>query len=334
MSTAIARLDFASAPRVDDAPTSTAAPRVDDAAATMFDAGATRVPPWMALVAALASAQPAGIDEAIAWLVEHRATLDRAYAEGVAGRIGLATLPPAMQYSPELGFLDRARRDHGLRERYLFRDVVGKRTFFQTAIYAMTGLDLPSEDAAMLEQLGNANLQADRGAWPLAATRRVAARGGGYGGAVVAGLAMMGSPVLAGNAAADCARFLHRAQAAVEAGGSVDELVTGLLARRERVMGFGRPVVAADERVPVMQAILVRHERDQLPFVRLLRAAEQSFAAHRGLGSTSAAWAAAILSDYGMTPLQVHAVCNFWVSVCVYAHAAYATERGLATPAR
>lgn len=306
-------------------------PQVSDALITTYDAGQVRVPPWMALVSALASVRPDGIGATIDWLAEHRDALERAYADGRGARLALSELPPEMQYEPELGGLDRARQDHALRERHLFADVVGYRTFFQTAIYAITGIELPPRHAEMLEQMGNVNLQVDRRAWPMAATRRVAARGGGYGASVVAGLAMMGSPVLAGNAAADCARFLRRAQAEVASGGSVAGMVANLLARRERVMGFGRPVVGPDERVPIMEDLLARYSRAHLPFVTLLRLADDAFYQHRGLRSTSAAWAAAVLSDFGMTPEQVHAVSNFWVSVCVYAQAVYAGERGLRT---
>lgn len=305
-----------------------------DALATMYDAGAVRVPAWMALVSALASIRPDDIGGTLDWLATNRGALERAYADGRAARLGLSQLPPAMQYEPELGFLDRPRDDHAVRERYIFADFVDQRTFFQSAVYAITGLELSAEDAAMLEQIGNANLQIDRRAWPLAATRRVAARGGGYAAAVVAGHAMMGSPVLAGSAAADCARFLHRARAATQEGRTVAELVAGMVARDERVMGFGRPVVGPDERVPVMTAILARRGRAELPFVTLLREAEAAFLAHKDLRSNAAAWAAAILSDFGMTPEQVHAVCNYWVAVCVYAQAVYAGERGLVAQPR
>jgi hypothetical protein len=306
--------------------------QVVDALTTTYDAGAVRAPAWLGLVAALASVRPDGVGATIDWLVAHRDELERAYGDGRGARLALAELPAEMQYEPELGGLDRGRNDHALRERYLFADIVGNRTFFQTAIYAITGIELPPRHAEMLEQMGNVNLNIDRRAWPLAATRRVAARGGGYAASVVAGVAMMGSPVLAGNAAADCARFLRRARAAVEAGGSVPALVDDLLSRRERVMGFGRPIVGPDERVPVMDALLARYGRAHLPFVTLLRLADDAFFTARGLRSTSAAWAAAILSDFGMTPEQVHAVSNFWVTVCVYAQSVYAGERGLRPP--
>lgn len=300
-----------------------------DALASLYDAGAVRVPPWLALVTGLASARPDGFAAAIDWLVANRAALEEAYEAGRAEKLALARLPAELQYTPELGFLDRERRDHALRERYLFADVVGHRTFFQTAVYAMTGLELPARHAAFLEQVGNINLQVDVGAWPLAVTRRVAARGGGYGAAVTAGVAMMTSPVLAGAAAADCAAFLLRVDAAQAEGRLVADVVTDVLARRERVMGFGRPVVPLDERVEAMEALLAEHGRARLPYVTLLREVAAAFLAQKGLRPSAAAMAAAILLDVGLTPGQVHAVCNFWVSVCVYAQAVYAVERGV-----
>jgi hypothetical protein len=321
------------APRVDPyemEPTMTeSSPAVRDAIASLYDAGAVRVPPWMAVVVGLASARPDGFAATIDWLVAHKDDLERAYREGEAARLGLARLAPEMQYRPELGFLDRDRQDHALRGRYLFADVVGQRSFFQTAVYAITGLELPARHAQLLEQIGNANLQADVGAWPLAVTRRVAARGGNYAEAVVGGMAMMSAPVLAGAAAADCARFLLRVDAAQDEGRVVADVVTDVLARRERVMGFGRPMVPIDERVAMMQTLLVEYGRDRHHYVTLLREVAEAFYAQKGLRTSSAAWAAAVLLDFGMTPIQVQAVCNFWVSVCVYAQAVFAHERGL-----
>jgi citrate synthase len=193
----------------------------------------------------------------------------------------------------------------------------------------MTGIEISSDDVRLLDQMGNANLLVDRSVWPMAATRRVAARGGGYSASVLTGLAMMGSPMLAGEAAGGCARFLHRARARVKEGGTVASLVEEILARRERVMGFGRPVVGPDERVPIMRSVLVQHGRAALPFVTMLNEADDAFFAGRGLRMTSAALAAAILCDYGMNPDQVHAVANYWVHVNVYAQGLFSGERGV-----
>lgn len=301
---------------------------LSDALSITYDAGAIRVPPWLAVVSALAAIRPADLDATIDWLTAHKDDLARAYRDGGDARLALARLPPELEYPDELGQLDLERNDHALRDRYLFAELVGERTFFQAAIYAMTGLDVPRRHAELLDELAVACLAVDRKVWPMAATRRVAARGGGQAAAVVAGVAMMGSPVLAGAAAADCASFLQRARAAVEDGGTVEALVVDLLARKERVMGFGRPVLGFDERVPVIEASLAKHGRADLPYVGLLRAADEAFHRYRGLRSTAAAWAAAILSDLGMTPAQVQAVSNYWVSACVHAQGVYSTERG------
>ena len=116
-------------------------------------------------------------------------------------------------------------------------------------------------------------------------------------------------------------------------GRDVDGFVREVLARRERVMGFGRPVVGPDERVPRMEAALRRRGSADLPFASLLRSADEAFSAQRGLRSTAAAWAAAALSDFGMSPVAVHATCNFWVSVTVFAQAVYSDERRTVTSA-
>jgi hypothetical protein len=303
-----------------------------DALATAYDAGAVRTPGWLAAVSALASVRPEGIGATIDWLVAHRAELEAAYESGRTSPLTTGRLPPEMQYTPELGYLDRGRDDHALRGRWIFADVAGKMTFFQAAIFAITGIELSPEHASMLEELAVVCFSADARAWPMTVTRRVAARGGGPAAAVVAGQAMMGSTMLAGAAAADCARFLHRARSSAVEGRDVDGFVRDVLAQRERVMGFGRPVVGPDERVPRMEAALWRHGRGDLTFVSLLRAADAAFLAQRGLRSTAAAWAAAALSDFGMSPVAVQATCNFWVSVTVFAQAVYSDERRTVAP--
>jgi hypothetical protein len=134
---------------------------------------------------------------------------------------------------------------------------------------------------------------------------------------------MMGTHVLAGAAAADCARFLigvHGRDARAE--------VDRVLERRDRVMGFGRPVVGPDERVPRILDALGRHGRADLPFALTMRAVETAFVAAKGLHATSAGWVAAILLDYGFTPDHVHAVANAWVALNVWAQAAFSVGGG------
>lgn len=293
---------------------------------TVKDAGATGVTPWMAIVAALATTRPTSMRETFQWLADHAELIEREYERGKREPLTIGAIPEELRYEPELGYLDRSINDHWLRGRRIFGEMLGNKSFMQAVVLAISGVDLAKSDSEMLEQFAMACMTLDRGAWPMAATRRVAGHGGGVAAAVVAGAAMMGSPMLAGAAAANCARFLRRAAAAEARGVSVDHAVRELLANKERVMGFGRPVVGPDERSPVLLELLRRYRRAEGTHVALLVRAEQAFFEHRGLKTTAAAWAAAILSDLELSPDAVHAVCNHWVTSCVFAQAAFGAE--------
>jgi hypothetical protein len=299
---------------------------LEAALASIHDAAAVKTPPWMALVAGLAAVRPTSIDAAIEWLVTHRGELEESYAAGASARLGPAMLPPELQRSPELGFTDRPRDDNKLREKYLNADIVGRWSFTQATVYAITGREISRRDGELLDEFGSVNLLVDARVWAMAVTRRAGGTGATHAEAALGGMALLGSHMLAGAAAGNCARFLLRAQAAAVEGRSMIDLVGDVLARRERVMGFGRPVVGPDERVPVIDRMLAKYGRGELPFVRLLRDVEAAFRHHRGLGTTAAAWAAAILLDFELTPVQVEALSNHWVSVCVSAQAAFSIE--------
>ncbi len=304
--------------------------RLPDAIANARDAGMVRAPPYMAIVAALAAVRPGSIGDSIAWLARHRDVLEGAYRDGREGPLRFAELRPEMRFEPELGGLERARDDHRLRDKHLFADLVGRASFFQAAVYAITGIELSARDAEMLEQVGVANIAVDVRAWPMTVTRRVAANGGGVIPAATAGYALLSSPLIAVVAAADCASFLREAGDRVSAGEPVSAIVTSVLAQRRRVMGFGRPLAGPDERVPVMAAIAGEYGRDQGRYVTLLREVEAEFSRRRGLKTTAAAWAAAIMSDLGFSPDAVNAVCTVYLNVCFLAQALYSTERAIA----
>ena len=62
---------------------------------TVKDAGATRVPPWLAVVSALATARPATLRETFAWLDLHKEEIERRYEAGATG------IFPTFSVSPE-----------------------------------------------------------------------------------------------------------------------------------------------------------------------------------------------------------------------------------------
>lgn len=293
------------------------------------DAAVVRAPPWLGLVAALSAIRPPTIAATIDWLIAHRADIEGAFADASGGRLAISSLRPEFRYEPELGGLDRAKNDHSLRGRWLFADLLGKRTFMQTVVLALTGIELSSSDAEMLEQVGVANVAVDQRAWPLAAGRRVAARGGGFPAAVVAGQAIMGSSIMGPESAACSARSMVAIQRRIEAGESADAIIDDILARGERIMGYGRPVVGPDERSDVMEAIARKYGRGNGVYVLLAREIERALVTRKGLTSTAAAWVAAIMLDLGFTPLGVQALTSVYLSSALFAQVVYSAEMGV-----
>lgn len=298
-----------------------------DALENVRAAGAVSVPPWLSVVSALASARPATVGDTIDWLVAHRDALTAADAESRAAPLTMSPLDEDLRYEPELAQLDRARGDHSLRDKHLFADLVGRRSFFQVTVYAITGIELSASDAEMLERIGVANVAADHRAWPLTVTRRVAGHGGDLCASVVAGAAVMASPLIGSTAGAGAARLLRRVEAAVARGESLASVLDAMLARRETLLGFGRPVMGPDERVAPVQEAMRAHGRGDGAQVRLLRDIEAHLVARKGIRSNVAAWVAAVMGDLGFTPDHVHAVTNVYLHVCVLAQAVYSAER-------
>lgn len=293
------------------------------------DGAVVRAPPWMALVAALSAVRPRSIAATIDWLVANRAEIEGAFADAGARKLSISNLRPEFRYEPELGGLDRARNDHSLRGRYLFADLLGKRTFMQTVVLALTGIELSPSDAEMLDQVGVANVAVDQRAWPLAAARRVAGRGGGFAAAVVAGQAIMGSSIMGPESAACSARSMVAIQRRVAAGESVEAILDDYLARKERIMGYGRPVVGPDERSDVMESIARKYGRGDGVYVLLAREIERALVARKGLTSTAAAWVAAIMLDLGFSPVAVQALTSVYLSAALSAQAVYSGEIGV-----
>jgi hypothetical protein len=300
----------------------------EDALENVRAAANVQVPAWLSLVSALASVRPTSVGATIDWLVEHRASLETAFSEAQAAPLAAARLAPDLRYEPELAGQDRARNDHLLRGRYVFRDLLERRSYFQVVMLAVSGIDFSDEDARLLEQIGVANMVADRRVWPLAVGRRIAAHGGDFVSAHVGATAVMGSRVMGAPAGAGVARFLRRLDAEMAAGKTLDEFMDEVIARREKVLGFGRPVAGPDERVPPVQALIRRAGRDQGTHMTRMRAVEARLARDRGLQTNVGAWVGALGTDLGLTPDGVHALCAMYLSPCVLAQVAFAGEQG------
>jgi hypothetical protein len=291
-------------------------------------ARATGASPAEMIAVAVASVGAQTVPEALAALRELEPVLRRLAvegAEGVARRP--ARLERSLVFEPELARVRPEIRDHEIRGKLLFREIVGRRSFFQTAAWSIAGLELSSRDAALLEQLGVNTQLLDPHIWPLAVTRRIAARGGRIGRSLVGGVAALFTPGITVEPVAAFMRFLDAVQAAVEEGGSVASVVGQQLVRGEKIAGLGRPVLGPDERVPHAIALARRYGRAGGKSVRLAHAVERVLQRAKGLVLNSAGLQGAIMRDMGFAPDAAAAFCGLYFIVPLLAHHAFVRER-------
>ncbi len=284
--------------------------------------------PTEILVTALASAGPLGIGELIAVLGAHSAPLQRLVEHGAAEVAQRpARLEHELELEPELARVRPELRDHELRGKLLFRDLLGQKSFFQVAAWAIAGLDLSTEDAHLLEQLGVNTQLLDPHIWPLAVARRIAHGGAPLARSLIGGLAAALSTNITVTPVAGFIRVLDELDAATLAGRAVVDELDDILRRREKVPGFGRPVLGPDERVPHAFRLASEHRRGAGPSMALARVAQEVLRSRKGLEINSAGVQGAIMRDMGFSPDAAAAFCTIYFLVPVVAQHAFVRER-------
>jgi hypothetical protein len=293
----------------------------------------TGAAPVEMVVAAVASLPgSSSIDEAIDALSELRDPLRRLSTLDLRreGRLP-APLERNLRAASELARVRPERRDHEIRGRLLFREILGTRSFFQVAAWSIAGLELSKRDAELLEHLGVNTQLLDPHIWPLAVTRRVASQGAPLARSLVAGIAALLTPSITVEPVAGFMRFLGEAEEALSRGSALASFLEGALAGGRRIAGFGRPVLGPDERVPHAFRLARRFGRGGGPSVRLARAVERGLRKAKGLALNSAGLQAAIMRDMGFSPDAAAAFCAIYFVVPLLAHHAFAVEQSTAT---
>ena len=100
--------------------------------------------------------------------------------------------------------------------------------------------------------------------------------------------------------------FFLRAGRAVDAGATVEEVVTAELAT-QRILGYGRPIDSNDERLPSLVALAQAQGLDGGRHYRLAFSVQDILLRHKPfLKMNFAALTAALAADLGFTPRQYH----------------------------
>ena len=103
--------------------------------------------------------------------------------------------------------------------------------------------------------------------------------------------------------------FLTRARTQVGDGADLEALVRAELKEKRGIAGYGRPIVAADERFAPMMTLLREQALDKGPHLKLAFEVEKILLEGRWrLRMNYAALAAALAADFGMSPREYYFV--------------------------
>jgi citrate synthase len=298
-------------------------------------AAATGAAPAELIAAALASLPGGTLPELMEVLRCAQPELERLAVHGapeLARRP--AKLGPKLEFEPELARVRPDLRDHEIRGKLLFQDLLGRRSFFQVAAWSIAGVELSALDARLLEQLGVNTQLLDPHIWPLAVARRIASHGGPLARSLIGGVAALFTSNITIEPVGAFMRFLDETQSAVARGESVESFVAAQLRRRRTIAGFGRPVLGPDERVPHALRLAKRHRRGTGESVLLAQAVEGELRRSKGLVINSAGLQGAIMRDMGFLPDAAAAICALYFLVPLLAQHAFVVERRVASRPR
>lgn len=282
--------------------------------------------PTMQLVVALASLGDVGIDDAIDRLGELRQRLRTIDQETPRPHRTLAE-PPASD-APPVAQMRLEIADHELRGRLLFGELAAKRSFMQVAALSIAGVELSSDQAAVLDEIGVCTQLSDPRIWPLAVAGRIADSGGTLAAAFTAGVATLCTPLMTGPPVAGFMRFLDEVAPRLQAGEAIERVVGEALAGAASIPGVGRPVLRGDERVAPMLRAMVRYGHGEGPGVTLTRRLDRELDRRKGLHVNSAGYFGGLLRDFGFSPEAGAAFSLIYFAVPLLTHAARAQVAG------
>ena len=194
------------------------------------------------------------------------------------------------------------------------RDLLGKETMTGILSMAVTGRRPSAEEREVLDAIALVMNSADPRIWPLKMTRLAASFGGTLAGFAAGQLSMEGprmGPWPTGYAARALVEL--RTMLGDRAGddSAVAAAVRTYLDRSPRVVGLGVPLREHDERHVAWSAWIRTKGRDRLVYWRLHEALGMYARAERNIGTNIVLGVAAVLLDFGYTPLQASAVTTF-----------------------
>jgi len=186
----------------------------------------------------------------------------------------------------------------------VFRDLAGKTSYLGLIAFAITGRKLTREDEQVLDDVAVCSHVPEPRVWPMKLTRVVGALGRAMP-AFLCGSTVLDSDLLGGRVAGAAAELLLELAAAVEGSPDRKAAIEAFLDTRKRMIGFGVPVRAVDERVVALRKQLTARGLTSRRYWELGEAFWATANEKRGLVVNIIGAVAAVCLDLGFRPDEV-----------------------------
>ncbi len=204
--------------------------------------------------------------------------------------------------------------EHRFRGYAVFGELVAHESTAGLIALAIGGRRLTPEEVAILDDLAAVLLVADPRIWPLKLIRVVASYGGILAGYAAGHMVVEGDrigPPTARYAAELLVSLRDAVGDRLDDRDVVAEQARQLVQGRKRLIGYGIPFRAYDERFVALRERVVLRGRAQLPYFRLQEVLTEVVKNERRLPPNIGIGTAALLLDMGFDPVESAAIIHF-----------------------
>jgi len=173
--------------------------------------------------------------------------------------------------------------------------------WFRVNLFSITGREFSDEQIRLLNFFWVATSYPDPSIWPnhvasLAGTARTTVSL-----AMIAGMAISEASIYGRKPERKALDFFYRAQAKIDAGGSLAKVLETELEQRGVIYGYGRPLAKIDERIPHTIKLVEELGFDNGKHYQLALEIYQYLKTNKGLSMNIAAINTALVADIGLT---------------------------------
>ncbi len=284
--------------------------------------------PSMSLSVAISSMNAKSIDEIVNMIKENQKDFNDIFSSSSDALKKPAYLEQDLCFEPEISKIRSDIKDHELRGKLLFGDLLCNKNFFQVAAFEIAGIDLSINDAELLEKIGIMNQFPNPTIWPINITRRILAYNKEFSQSIVAGISSFCTKNMTALPVAGFMKFLEKINYKLNyKNEKLEDIIDEILENKEIIYGVGRPAFGPDERVKPLLLFCEKYNRNNGYYINLAKEIDDLLFNKKGLRINSAGFYGALMKDLGFGPTSAAAFCIIYFIVPILANVSFTEEK-------